>query len=130
MAPTARPPATRCRRRGTVTGTYQWVASYSGDGNNNPVSSIKGDEPVDGRTWPARRSARRPTPSDVTLDGGGPPTLKDSATLAGGYNETGIITFTLYAPDGTTVVDTETATVYGNGTYSTPTGYTLPTTAR
>ena len=29
-----------------VAGTYQWVASYSGDGNNNAVSSPKGDEPV------------------------------------------------------------------------------------
>ena len=29
-----------------MTGTYQWVASYSGDGNNNAVSSTKGDEPV------------------------------------------------------------------------------------
>ena len=67
-------------------------------------------------------------PSDVTLDSSGSPTLKDSATLAGGYNATGSITFTLYAPDGTTVLDTETVTVSGNGTYSTPTGYTLPTT--
>ena len=40
---------------------------------------------------------------------------------AAGYNETGTITFTLYAPNGTSVVDTETVTVSGNGTYSTPT---------
>jgi uncharacterized repeat protein (TIGR01451 family) len=26
-------------------GTYQWVAAYSGDSNNNPVSSSKGNEP-------------------------------------------------------------------------------------
>ena len=26
---------------GTVTGTYQWVVSYSGDGNNNPVASAQ-----------------------------------------------------------------------------------------
>ena len=31
---------------------------------------------------------------------------------------------------GTTAVDTETVPVSGNGTYTTPTGYTLPTTAR
>src|SRR5262249_45879572 len=48
-------------------------------------------------------------------------------TLSGGYYDTGTITFQLYAPDGTTIVDTETATVTGAGTYSTPTGY-LPTT--
>ena len=53
--------------------------------------------------------------------------MKDSATLAGGYNETGTIAFTLDAPNGTSVA-TETVTVSGNGTYTTPTGYTLPTT--
>ena len=31
---------------GTVTGTYQWDASYSGDGNNKPVSSDTADEQV------------------------------------------------------------------------------------
>ena len=29
-----------------MTGTYQWVATYSGDGNNNGVASTKGTEPV------------------------------------------------------------------------------------
>ena len=46
--------------------------------------------------------------------------------LSNGYNETGSITFTLYL--GNTLVDTETVPVSGNGTYTTPTGYTLPTT--
>ena len=31
---------------GTLTGTYQWVVSYSGDPNNNSAVSIKGEEPV------------------------------------------------------------------------------------
>ena len=52
--------------------------------------------------------------------------LKDTAVLSGGYHETGTITFTLYL--GSTLVDTETVSVNGNGTYTTPTGYTLPTT--
>jgi len=55
-------------------------------------------------------------------------TLKDTAVLSGGDNPTGTITFTLIAPNGTTV-DTETVSVNGNGTYTTPTGYTLPTNA-
>ena len=29
----------------TAAGTYQWVASYGGDGNNNSVASTKGSEP-------------------------------------------------------------------------------------
>ena len=52
-------------------------------------------------------------------------TLNDTAVLAGGYYETGTITFTLF--QGSTLVDTETVTVSGNGTYTTPTGFTLPT---
>ena|SRR6516164_6628228 len=53
-------------------------------------------------------------------------TLSDSATLSGGSNPTGTITFTLTAPGGTTV-DTETVAVNGNKTYATPVGFTLPT---
>ena len=65
---------------------------------------------------------------------GGPPAvigagvpLTTMATLAGGANEAGSITFTLYDPSGKTV-DVETATVNGNGVYTTPTGF-LPTVA-
>ena len=52
--------------------------------------------------------------------------MKDTAVLSGGYYEGGTITFTLYL--GSTLVDTESVAVHGNGTYATPTGYTLPTT--
>ncbi|MGD0875584.1 MAG: hypothetical protein ABSA14_11435, partial [Acidimicrobiales bacterium] len=67
-----------------------------------------------------------PNPTSVNL-GTAPTSLKDTATLSGGYDPTGSITFKLYNPSSN-VVDTETATVNGNGSYSTPTGYTLPTT--
>jgi hypothetical protein len=63
----------------------------------------------------------------VHLTSGPQPTLTDSATLSGGANPTGTITFTLFAPGGP-VVDTETVSVNGNGTYTTPTGFTLPGT--
>ena len=43
--------------------------------------------------------------------------------MSGGNSPTGTITFTLYAPNSATVVDTEMATVNGNGTYDTPTGF-------
>ena len=55
-------------------------------------------------------------------------TLKDTAVLSGGHSPTGTITFTLY--DGSKLVDTETATVNGNGSYTTPTGYACPPRAR
>ncbi len=69
--------------------------------------------------------ATTPSSTAITL-GTTAPTLTDSATLSGGYYETGTIIFTLYL--GSTKVDTESVPVSGNGSYSTPTGYTMPTT--
>lgn len=56
-------------------------------------------------------------------------TLKDTATLSGGDDPTGTIVFTLMAPGGTTVLDTETVNVNGDGHYTTPNGYALPSNA-
>src|SRR5262249_61533698 len=47
--------------------------------------------------------------------------LTDSATLSGGFNPTGTITFTLTGP-GNAVVYTNVVTVNGNGTYTTRMG--------
>jgi hypothetical protein len=68
-----------------------------------------------------------PSATSVTLATTAP-TLKDSATLSGAYDPTGTVTFTLYGPSNN-LLDTETVTVSGNGTYTTPTGYTLPGTS-
>src|SRR5262249_10307387 len=68
-----------------------------------------------------------PGPNAVTL-GTSPVTLTDAATLAGGYYPTGTITFRLVSPSGATL-DTETVPVNGNGTYTTPAGFTLPASA-
>jgi hypothetical protein len=68
------------------------------------------------------------TPSSGLL---GSVTLNASATLSAGFNETGSITFQLYAPgvpSTGTPVFTTTAVVNGDGTYSTHTGY-VPTSA-
>ena len=54
--------------------------------------------------------------------------LTDTATLSGGVNPTGTITFTLY--QGSTKLDTETVPVRGNGSYTTPTGYSLSVQCR
>src|SRR5262249_54472569 len=64
------------------------------------------------------------TPSGTVVIGSGAK-ITDSATLYGGNNPTGTITFTLYHPSNV-VVDTETVPVSGSGTYNTPAGY-LPT---
>ena len=111
---------------GTVTGTYAWTDSYSGDGNNNGANGNTGssEQTVVSAASPTLSTA--PSATGITLSNATPPALKDTATLAGGYYETGAITFTLYY--GGSVVDTETAAVSGNGSYTTPAGYTLPTT--
>ena len=74
-----------------------------------------------------------PSASPVTLDASSV-TLKDTAVLSDANAPTGSITFDLSQKttfEGHiifTSIDTETMTVSGNGTYTTPTGYTLPTT--
>jgi hypothetical protein len=109
----------------TEVGTYTWHASYSGDADNNAASDQggTGEQTVVSPASPTIRTT--PSVTNVTL-GTTAPTLKDTADLEGGYSPTGTITFTLY--QGSILVDTETATVSGNGMYTTPTGYTLPTT--
>ncbi|HVB95081.1 MAG TPA: hypothetical protein VND41_00580 [Nitrososphaerales archaeon] len=107
-------------------GSYYWNAAYSGDSNNKAATSS-----CEALTVTAASPTITTTvaPSSVTL-GTTAPTLRDTATLSGGYHETGTITFTLYHAStcGGTAVDTETVSaVSGDGAYSTPTGYTLPT---
>jgi uncharacterized protein YfaQ (DUF2300 family) len=110
----------------TSAGTYQWNATYSGDSNNNAVSEMNAlSERVVVSLPPPTAIVTTPSPASVTL-GTTPITLKDSAVLSGGAKPTGTITFTLVFNGGT--VDTETVTVNGAGTYTTPTGFTLPTT--
>jgi hypothetical protein len=108
----------------TSTGTYQWHAAYSGDSNNTSANDQGGSAETELVT------AASPT---LTTSAGGPRglgdglTLSDSAVLSSGFNETGTITFTLKDPSNK-VVDTETVSISGNGTYATPTGYS-PTVA-
>ena len=107
-------------------GTYQWDASYSGDTNNNAATDINdsSERVVVGKATPALAT----TPNTTSGTCGTSELLKDTATLTGGDDPTGSITFVLTAPNGTTL-DTETVSVRGDGSYSTPKGYTLPTSA-
>ena len=106
---------------GAVTGNYQWDASYSGDVNNDPASgnNAQNEQVV---VIPASPIIFTTPGGTILLSSTSPP-LTDTATLTGGYHESGTITFTLVSPVGQ-VVDTETVTVSGDGTYTTPTGYT------
>lgn len=103
----------------TVTGTYHWSASYSGDSNNNAEGAGPMAQTVAAAT-PNLTQSPHPTitPCCFAL-------LDDTVTLSGGYDPGGTITFSLSDPTAT-VVDTETVSVSGNGTYSTSVGYFLP----
>jgi hypothetical protein len=107
---------------GTVTGAYQWVATYNGDAHNNAVSDA---DATNERVTVSPASPAITTTASPTGELVGTTALIDTAHLTGGYNPTGFITFSLTAPDGR-VVDTESASVHGDGDYSTPAGY-VPT---
>jgi hypothetical protein len=80
----------------SAVGTYNWVASYSGDANNTAASSTCGDEPVV-VTQATPTIATAPSPASGAV---GTP-IHDTATVSGGVNPTGTVTFNLYAPDDT-----------------------------
>ena len=78
------------------------------------------------RRQPCTQAHHHPQPADTVTLGTTPVTLKDTAVLQNGYHPTGTITFTLFYNGGSTPVDTEAVIVAGNGTYTTPTGFALP----
>ena len=104
----------------TGTGTYHWLATYTGDANNADATSACADEPV---VISPNSPKLETTPSEDT--GAIGDTLTDSATLSGATAGAGTsIDFYLFAPtddctDITTAVYSATGVpVNGNGTYS------------
>lgn len=94
-------------------GTYRWVASYSGDDSNNPVTSACGDEQV---VVVKATPGISTTPSGPVPAGGA---VSDTATVSGGFHPTGTVTFRLYGPGDTgcaTPIATRTGTLSGSGT--------------
>jgi hypothetical protein len=75
----------------TAIGTYYWVASYSGDTNNNAVSSNTGDEPVTvTKATPSVSTTQQPAAAAIGSS------IADKATVTGGHTPTGTVTFRLY----------------------------------
>jgi hypothetical protein len=89
--------ATSAGYTSTATGTDYWVATYNGDSSNSPVSSGLATEPVTiNAATPTISTSQQPAATTVGL------TIKDKATVTGGYSPTGTVTFKLYAnPNGT-----------------------------
>jgi hypothetical protein len=93
-------------------GTYNWVAIYGGDVNNNPATSPCGSETV----VVTRTSPTLPTIPSGSVPAGG--VVSDSATVSGGFHPMGTVTFTLFGPgDPTcrTVLATRTGSVSSGG---------------
>src|SRR5579859_3919652 len=105
-----------------VAGTWHWMAEYSGDEHNLPSASNPESEPVVVSEGQHERQQptiiTTPSPTSTTVGG----TLKDMATLGGGSNLTGSITFTLYN-QADVAVHSEEVAVAGGGTYATPQGH-------
>jgi len=111
----------------TTAGTYRWIASYNGDANNLPFTSLC-NAPNESVTIVANPIITTVASPGVPL-GGGP--IFDTATLSNGADPTGLITFTLYGPGDAacaTPIFTTTVTVTGNGSYQSP-PFTPTTTA-
>jgi hypothetical protein len=104
-------------------GTYLWVASYSGDPNNNPANTVCGDP---GETSTVTKASPTITTSATpTATVGG--TISDTATLSGGTAPTGTVTFNLFGPNnpGCTLPAAFTSTMPLSGSGSTSAPFTL-----
>ncbi|BCJ74751.1 hypothetical protein CS0771_42950 [Catellatospora sp. IY07-71] len=104
----------------TAVGTYRWTAEYSGDANNNELFSPCDAENESVVVNP-RATTTLSTQASPTVPVGG--TVTDTATLAGGQDPTGTITFRLYGPNdadctGTTVFSDDVTVDNGNADYT------------
>src|SRR5439155_1195931 len=101
-----------------VAGTYRWIASYSGDANNNGFTTTC-NEAAEASTVNIA-SPTKTTSAMATQTASG--TIQDTATLSGGTSPTRTLSPSLYTPFPYTTLFRSTsagsATVSGNGSYS------------
>ncbi|HTU15806.1 MAG TPA: hypothetical protein VMF31_11455 [Solirubrobacterales bacterium] len=94
-------------------GAYRWVASYSGDANNEAKSTACGP--------PSNVAKESPSLSSAATDAAIGEAISATASLTGGHSPGGTITFSAYGPDDQNCSGTpafsSTATVNGNDDY-------------
>ena len=108
-----------------MAGTWQWIAVYSGDATNGYSSSGCGNAPV---TVQASSTSSIAVSQNSATSVVGAGILVDSATLSGGFNPTGTVTFYLFDPAQTSSATPDPGSyrfayqipVNGDGTYSIP----------
>ena len=112
----------------TAAGHYQWTAIYNGnasDKNNNSATDNDPDEEKFTTPQAPTQISTLANPTGQITLGTTAVTLTDTATLTGGFNPGGSISFTL-TYNGNPVAGFPTSVpVNGNGTYG-PVSYTLP----
>jgi hypothetical protein len=119
------PPGLSLSANGVISGTPTGTGTFTGtvDAYNGvAIDATQNYSITVNKTRP--RIAAKAGPSVVI--GSGKP-MSAEAQLSGGFEETGLLTFRLYAPSGV-LVDTEAVAVHGIGIYITPHGY-LPRAA-
>ncbi|MGO9581828.1 MAG: hypothetical protein ACLP36_03375, partial [Acidimicrobiales bacterium] len=103
----------------TVAGTDYWVATYNGDNNNPSVSSGNASEPVSiTKASPMLSTKQKPATAAVGSS------IADQATVSGGYNPGGTVTFKLYSNSSGTGTPLFTDTEQLCGGVATSKGYT------
>jgi hypothetical protein len=112
----------------SAAGTYRWVISYSGDVNNAPTTTTC-NSPSENSLVAKATIAITTQATNAALGSA----ISDQATLSGGSDPTGTISFTVYGPNDATCSSTpvyaSTAqTVNGNGDYNNSPDFT-PATA-
>ena len=101
-------------------GTYYWIAAYSGDPKNLPITKHCGDPGETLVVSPATPSVGTQVSAATIILGSSPPyNVTDTATLSGGFQPTGTMTFTVFNTIGCSgsPVFTNTKTVSGNKAY-------------
>ena len=108
----------------TATGTDYWVATYNGDSNNTSVTSGTAAEPVTiTPASPTINTTQQPASATVGSS------IADKATVSGGYNPTGTVTFNLYNNSTATGTPLFTDTKSrSSGGMATSAGYTATAT--
>ena len=99
-------------------GTYRWVASYSGDGDNEATAGACGESGESVAVSKASPSLSTNASTGVAVGG----VVHDEASLAGGSSPGGSITFKLYGPDDESCASTPAytsppVTASGDGSY-------------
>jgi hypothetical protein len=98
----------------SATGTYSWIASYAGDANNAGFTtecSDANEQVVISQGRPSIATSASPTGGSV----GQQLTVTDTATITGGNNPSGSVSFTLYSDANCTQA---VSGVGGSGTIS------------